>query len=43
MGFCTKEEYENFLENTPGFESYLVEAGIILIKYFFDVSAKEQE
>lgn len=43
MGFCTKGEYENFLENTPGFESYLVEAGIILIKYFFDVSAKEQE
>lgn len=35
MGFCTKDEYENFLENTPDFESYLVEAGIILIKYFF--------
>ena len=43
MGFCTKEEYENFLENIPGFESYLVEEDIILIKYFFDVSAKEQE
>ena len=43
MGFCTKEEYESFLANTPSFEEYLVEAGIILIKYFFDVSSKEQE
>ncbi len=43
MGFCTQKQYENFLINTPGFEEYLVEAGIILIKYFFDVSAKEQE
>ena len=43
MGFCTQKEYENFLENIPSFERYLVDAGIILIKYFFDVSAKEQE
>jgi len=43
MGFCTDKEYEEFLENTPSFEKYLVSAGIILIKYFFDVSHKEQE
>jgi polyphosphate kinase 2 (PPK2 family) len=43
MGFCTQEQYDNFLRNTPAFEHYMVEAGIILIKYFFDVSAKEQE
>ena len=43
MGFCTKEEYEEFLVGVPGFESWLVEEGIILIKYFFDVSAEEQE
>lgn len=43
MGFCTNKEYENFLLNTPVFEKYLTRAGIILIKYFFDVSQKEQE
>lgn len=43
MGFCSSEEYEQFLLHTPTFERYLVNAGIILIKYFFDVSAKEQE
>lgn len=43
MGFCTKEEYRRFFEHVPDFESWLVEAGIILIKYFFDVSQKEQE
>ncbi len=43
MGFCTQEEYENFLNNIKWFEGYLVKAGIILIKYFFDVSATEQE
>jgi polyphosphate kinase 2 len=43
MGFCTEKEYEFFLGNVSGFEEYLVENGIILIKYFFDVSQKEQE
>ena len=33
MGFCSDQEYENFLLNTPAFEEYLVNAGIILIKY----------
>lgn len=43
MGFCSDEEYENFLSNTPAFEEYLINAGIILIKYFFDVTQEEQE
>ena len=43
MGFCTEDEYEHFLTNVSGFEEYLVQDGIILIKYFFDVSQKEQE
>lgn len=43
MGFCSEWEYENFLANTPAFETYLIKAGIILIKYFFDVSMEEQE
>jgi polyphosphate kinase 2 len=42
MGFCTDEEYERFLRMCPLFERQLVEDGIILIKYFFDVSRKEQ-
>jgi len=36
MKFCTKEEYERFLEETPTFEHWLVESGIQLIKYWFD-------
>ena len=43
MGFCTDEEYERFLRGVPLFERGLVEDGIILIKYFFDVSQKVQE
>lgn len=43
MGFCTEKEYLEFLRNAPVFEKYLVDAGIILIKYFFDVSRKEQD
>lgn len=43
MGFCNDREYEDFLRNTPNFEEYLVRSGIILIKYFFDVSKQEQE
>jgi len=43
MGFCTDEEYERFLRGCPLFERALVEDGIILIKYFFDVSQKVQE
>lgn len=43
MGFCTDEEYERFLRGVPLFERHLVEDGIILIKYFFDVSQQVQE
>jgi polyphosphate kinase 2 (PPK2 family) len=43
MDFCTKEQYENFLEDCPNFERYIVERGIILLKYWFDVSMEEQE
>lgn len=43
MGFCTDDQYERFLRMCPLFEKEVVEGGIILIKYFFDVSQKEQE
>lgn len=43
MGFCTDEEYERFLVDCPEFEHYVVEAGVILIKYWFDVGMEEQE
>ncbi len=43
MGFCTEEEYREFLRAAPEFERMLVRAGIILIKYWFSVSDAEQE
>jgi polyphosphate kinase len=43
MGFCTDNEYEEFLRSVPEFERMLVRSGIILIKYWFSVSDKEQE
>ena len=43
MGFCTKEEYEEFLRSCPEFERMLVRASVILIKYWFSVSHEEQE
>lgn len=43
MGFCTKEEYEEFLRSCPEFEKMLIRSGIILVKYWFSVSNKEQE
>jgi polyphosphate kinase 2 len=43
MGFCTNEEYEEFLRTCPSFERMLVRSGIILIKYWFSVSDEEQE
>ncbi|MEO1533074.1 MAG: polyphosphate kinase 2 [Pseudomonadota bacterium] len=42
MGFTSDYEVQRFLASTPRFEKYLVEDGIILIKYFFDVSRKVQ-
>ncbi len=43
MGFCTDEEYREFLRRCPEFERMLVRSGIILIKYWFSVSDDEQE
>ena len=43
MGFCTPEEYEEFLRSCPEFERMLVRSGILLIKYWFSVSDQEQE
>ena len=42
MGFCSKEEYTNFLKGCPQVEASLVQNGIILLKYWLDVSEKEQ-
>jgi len=43
MGFCSDEEYREFLRSCPEFERMLVRSGIILIKYWFSVSDDEQE
>ena len=43
MGFCTDDEYQEFLRSCPEFERMLVRSGIILIKYWFSVSDAEQE
>ena len=43
MGFCTDEEYAEFLRSCPEFERMLVRSGIMLIKYWFSVSDEEQE
>lgn len=43
MEFCTEEEYTEFLRSCPEFERMLVRSGVILIKYWFSVSDKEQE
>ncbi len=43
MGFCTEEEYQEFLRATPLFEEMLLRSNIKLIKYWFSVSDDEQE
>ncbi|HEV2493411.1 MAG TPA: polyphosphate kinase 2 [Terriglobia bacterium] len=43
MGFCTEEEYREFLRACPLFEEMLVRSGIHLIKYWFSVNDQEQE
>ena len=42
MGFCTNKQYADFLRMCPGFESLLKNNGIILVKYWFEVSEHEQ-
>src|SRR3954451_3368831 len=43
MGFCTRDEYEEFMRTCPQFERDLLRSGIILIKYWLSVSDQEQE
>ena len=42
MGFCTEEQARGFLKVTPNFERLMVASGIILIKYWLEVSMEEQ-
>jgi polyphosphate kinase 2 len=43
MGFCSEDEHKAFMKEVPGFEKMLVDSGIILLKYWIQVSAEEQE
>ena len=43
MEFCTKEQYQAFVDLCPRFESHIVKAGIILIKFWLEVGQKEQQ
>ena len=43
MGFCSEEQYRQFLILCPTFEKYIVNAGIILVKYWLEVGKKEQQ
>ncbi len=42
MGFCSQQEYDQFITQTPEFEKMLVQSGVHLIKFWFSVSQKEQ-
>ena len=43
MGFCSDAQHQQFLQQCPEFERMLVQSGIILVKYWFSISEKEQE
>jgi polyphosphate kinase len=43
MGFCTRKQYKRFLERCPLFERYAIDSGLLLVKYWLEVSNKEQE
>ncbi len=43
MGFCSDDEYEEFLRSCPLFEDMLIRSGVHLVKYWFSVSDEEQE
>src|SRR3954467_11988799 len=43
MGFCSKDQYKSFVELCPRFESHIVKAGIILVKFWLEVGQDEQE
>jgi polyphosphate kinase len=42
MGFCTPEEYRQFMNDVPRFEQMLIGSGIYLLKYYLDISKDEQ-
>jgi polyphosphate kinase 2 len=42
MGFCSEEEYAEFLDTVPDFERMLIRSGIILVKYWFSITYEEQ-
>ncbi|MFN2250748.1 MAG: polyphosphate kinase 2 [Anaerolineae bacterium] len=42
MGFCTPEQHKQFLRDTPGVERFVVDSGIVLLKYWLEVSEEEQ-
>ena len=43
MGFCNEEEYKKFMLQVPEFEHMLYEDGVIIIKFWFSISKKEQK
>ncbi len=43
MGFCSDAEYDQFMVQVPGFEHMLYEDGVILIKFWFSITKKEQK
>jgi len=43
MGFCTKRQQRRFLQQCPVVENWITEGGIVLLKYWLEVSNKEQE
>ena len=42
MGFCTEREHHKFLKDAPEFENMIVDEGIVIFKFYFSVSKKEQ-
>ena len=43
MGFCSETDYWRFLHSTPAFEAMLIDSGIIVLKYWLDITAETQE
>jgi polyphosphate kinase 2 len=43
MGFCSKEEHEEFMQSVPKFEEMLVNSGIKVLKYYLDIGKDEQK
>jgi len=42
MGFCSNKEYQSFFTEVELFEKMLVDSGFIIMKYYLDISKKEQ-